>query len=150
MSELEFAFYERFLPEPNTGCWLWIGNIDTGTGYGRLWAPGRRSLLAHRFSYTLHIRQIPRGLQLDHLCRVRSCVSPQHLEPVTIQENLRRGLGTTAATAARVKNALAKTHCKTGHLYSDTNTFIANDGSRGCRQCHRESQARYCERKAIA
>lgn len=72
---------------PN-GCWLWTGTIER-TGYGRFWLGGRQEI-AHRASYALLIGPIPEGLTIDHLCRVRACVNPDHLEPVTLAENIRR------------------------------------------------------------
>ena len=67
------------------GCWIWRGRIAPN-GYGRL-----GSKYAHRVMYELHVGPIPTGLDVDHLCRVRHCVNPRHLEPVTRSENLRRG-----------------------------------------------------------
>lgn len=75
-------------PGPNN-CWLWTGATDQ-RGYGRF-SPGRtEKYLAHRWSYEYHRAEIPDGLQIDHLCRVKSCVNPWHLEPVTAAENMRR------------------------------------------------------------
>jgi len=88
---------------------------------------------AHRLSYETEIGPIPEGLELDHLCRVRSCVNPLHLEPVTHQENVRRGEG-----ANFWRN---KTHCPQGHEYTEENTGISNRNNekcRYCRECKRE------------
>lgn len=71
------------------GCWLWVGRVDRD-GYGAF-SVDTRPVKAHRFSYSTFVGAIPDGLQIDHLCRVRHCVRPEHLEPVTLQENLRRG-----------------------------------------------------------
>jgi transcriptional regulator with XRE-family HTH domain len=71
------------------GCWIWLGRIN-GFGYGEIKC-GERRLKAHRVSYEHHVGPIPEGLDLDHLCRVRPCVNPEHLEPVTRSENVRRG-----------------------------------------------------------
>lgn len=72
------------------GCWIWIAGKNVGYGqyfaWGRMWG-------AHRFVYTLLVGPVPDGLELDHLCRVRACVNPDHLEPVTHEENVRRGAG---------------------------------------------------------
>lgn len=70
-------------------CWLWQGRLGS-KGYGRLDPSRGQHLLAHRFAYEHLIGPIPSGLQLDHLCRVRSCVNPYHLDPVTLAENVRR------------------------------------------------------------
>lgn len=69
-------------------CWLWTGYVAAG-GYGEFHLAGR-TRKAHRVAYELLVGPVPEGLDLDHLCRVRRCVNPEHLEPVTRQENLRR------------------------------------------------------------
>jgi len=130
----------RFIsPEPNTGCWLWMG-IVSRHGYGTV--PFNRAgkktkwRLAHRLAYEEFKKPIPRGLHIDHLCRVRCCVNPDHLEPVTCAENLRRGTVTTeAARVVSVANRLAKTHCKRGHKYTPENVYRTPAGTRICRTC---------------
>lgn len=73
-------------------CWLWTAAIDKTTGYGKFHAgEGRRIANAHRWSYEHFVGPVPAGLDLDHLCRVRHCVRPDHLEPVTRRVNLLRG-----------------------------------------------------------
>jgi hypothetical protein len=76
--------------EPNTGCWLWTGAVAPGTGYARIHAYGMNRN-AHKVSYMELVGPVPDGLDLDHLCRVRCCVNPKHLEPVTHQVNCQRG-----------------------------------------------------------
>lgn len=73
----------------NNGCWIWKGRLDQ-KGYGHM-NIGRKTIGAHRYLYELHIGKIPEGMQLDHLCRVRNCVNPNHLEIVTNKENSWRG-----------------------------------------------------------
>jgi hypothetical protein len=75
--------------DPETGCWQWLLNMSS-RGYGRIWADGRRHT-AHRYVYEHFHGPIPEGLELDHLCRNKLCVNPDHLEPVTHIENVRRG-----------------------------------------------------------
>ena len=83
---------EKYAPEPNSGCWLWVGATNN-KGYGMI-GQGRRpckTLLAHRVTYEAFMGPISEELELDHLCRVRSCINPKHLEPVTHQVNAARG-----------------------------------------------------------
>lgn len=132
---------ERFLSNVDkTGdCWLWMASTWLG-GYGRFWIDGR-TVLAHRWSYEQHIGPIGRK-QLDHLCRVRNCVRPDHLEPVTARENLLRG------ETAAAKNA-AKTHCPKGHPYDDENTYRDKRGRRSCKTCRQESYLRRRDQKRL-
>src|SRR5690349_8969939 len=88
---------------PITGCWDWLG-APRGNGYGGFAWDGRKSIAAHRASWQLLRGPIPSGLTLDHLCRNRRCVNPAHLEPVTMRENILRGIGPSAQCAK-------KTHC---------------------------------------
>jgi hypothetical protein len=120
----------RFVDKTDaSGCWVWTGGKDWD-GYGIFTAQTRRTRRAHRWSYEHEVGPIPNGLVLDHLCRNRSCVNPDHLEPVTSRVNTFRGC--TPAT----ENA-AKTHCKRGHsLGPDGNVRISN-GQRICRECDR-------------
>ena len=98
----------KIMPEPNSGCWLWAASLD-GKGYGQVSINGRPRR-AHRVVYEYERGPIPAGLDLDHKCRNPICVNPDHLEPVTRGENLRRGIGNRAALHA-------KTHCPNGHEY---------------------------------
>ncbi len=110
-------------------CWLWLGGKNS-SGYGYFYYEGRH-VRAHRWAYEQSIGPIPEGLQLDHLCRVRACVNPAHLEPVTGKENYRRGEGAPA------KNG-RKTHCVRGHAFTPENTAIRPGGGRTCRTCRRK------------
>lgn len=121
-------------------CWL-FANVQSN-GYGSLSGAvtNGRSNLAHRVAYELLIGPIPEGLQLDHLCRVRNCVNPEHLEPVTPWENTMRSTSISAVNAR-------KTECLRGHPFSDENTYYSKDGRRYCIAC-RDARAReYYARK---
>jgi RNA polymerase subunit RPABC4/transcription elongation factor Spt4 len=91
---------ERFMVKvriDEDGCWRWLGALN-GLGYAQFAAgPTKR---AHRWSYTHFVGPIPDGMQLDHLCAVRDCVNPEHLEPVTAAENSRRSRARASALAA--------------------------------------------------
>lgn len=117
------------------GCWIWP-NAPDSDGYPIV-KVGGRSRRAHRLFYEMLVGPIPDGLQLDHLCRVRNCVNPEHLEPVTCRENVQRGL----------KGRLL-THCRNGHEFSSDNTYVTPDGSRTCRECQRASVRKYRARRA--
>jgi hypothetical protein len=119
-------FEEKYIPEPNSGCWLWMGGLRDG--YGTLRISGKMAP-AHKFIYEKTISRVAEGMVLDHRCRVRSCVNPQHLEPVTNQENVLRG-------------ALLKTHCPQGHPYSGENLYIYRGTQRRCKTCMRERNKR--------
>lgn len=89
-----YRLRQRYV-EDESGCWLWVGECNDN-GYGRFSVKGRK-VYAHRSSYEIHVGPIPEGLHIDHLCRVRNCVNPEHLEPVTRSENVRRGIRARAA-----------------------------------------------------
>lgn len=118
----------------DSGCWQWTGSFDGRYNYGRasLTRPGttRRRWIAHRLVYEFLIGRIPDGMQLDHLCKNRGCVNPDHLEPVTALENVRRS---AAADYWR-----AKTHCPREHPYDEANTGYTKRGGRICRACARD------------
>lgn len=124
-------FEGKFCPEAISGCWLWIAYTQPG-GYGQFFYDGRMGL-AHRWSYEHYVGPIPEGLTLDHLCRHPSCVNPEHLEPVTMRENVLRGNGVCAKQARQ-------THCKRGHEFDSANTHVRLRGTsliRVCRACDR-------------
>lgn len=110
-------------------CWLWTG-ARSRDGYGKFSAKTGVTVNAHRLIYELVMGPIPEDLELDHLCRVRHCVRPKHLEAVTHRENVDRGV-------------TARTHCKNGHEFTSENTYQRTNHLGGvtriCRTCKRES-----------
>lgn len=124
---------ERFIGKLDVGdCWLWCGNT-TQLGYGLFWlppAPGR-CVISHRWLYERLVGRLPEHLVLDHLCRRPRCQNPDHLEPVTQRENVRRGMGHGR-----------ETHCPQGHPYDEANTYRRRNGIRQCRTCHRDEERR--------
>lgn len=107
------------------GCWLWTRSLDS-RGYAQIRVNGVLTL-AHRFIYKILIGEIPDGLVIDHLCRVKRCLNPYHMEPVTSAENTMRGDGVGS------KNS-RKTKCQNGHTYDMFET------GRRCRRCRKESR----------
>lgn len=104
------------------GCWIWMGSLNSD-GYGQAW-DGEKMRKSHALVYEMVVGPIPEGLEHDHKCRVRCCVNPAHLEPVTHGENMRRGIARCAGV----------THCRQGHPYSGRN-LVVNRGRRSCREC---------------
>lgn len=131
--------------DEKTECWLWTGSINMGGygqfGIGSLTDNTRRLILSHRFSFEVFRGEIPAGYQIDHLCRVRRCANPNHLQPVTQQENIRRGEGG--------QHWAKKTHCPKSHPYSGNNLRVY-DGRRFCRECGRiAGRISYWKKKAL-
>lgn len=135
MDSLARRFAEKIEPEPNSGCWLWLGAIaDDGYGRTGVRINGRREQLTHRVVYHFMRGPIPSELQLDHLCRMRSCVNPAHLEPVTSWENTHRGQGNPSKRA-----------CPSGHPYTPDNTIVREHTQgprRHCRACQKAKDER--------
>lgn len=117
-------FWSKVGPRTESGCWIWHGTIASN-GYGRFWIQGR-FVQAHRWSYAAAGGLLPPSLVLDHLCRTRLCVRPDHLEPVTYRENAQRGAKGRMVTV-----------CASGHDYTPENTYIKPNGCRDCRTCRR-------------
>lgn len=118
----------------DSGCFEWTGAMSSN-GYGQFWLNGK-NVGAHRVSYEQFVEEIPDGLEIDHLCRNRKCVNPDHLEPITGSENLLRG-------AMRNKG---KTHCPKGHPYElDGHQYLADGRTKGrhrrCKPCTYASNA---------
>lgn len=115
--------------EKGEGCWRWLASSQ-GTGYGQVKAPGRGNVrLAHRVAYELVKGPIPTGLVIDHLCRNRMCVNPDHLEPVTDAVNIQRGESPSMVTQRTGV-------CKRGHVLAEVG-YATWPGARTCRACSR-------------
>lgn len=115
-------------PEPNTGCWIWTGELS-GHGYGRLWINNKRQM-AHRYFYEQFVGSIPNNYEIDHICGIRSCCNPSHLTPVSRSEN-----------ASRRK--LTQDHCKHGHEFTSENTYVDKRGWRQCIACRNAATLRH-------
>ncbi len=136
MNEKDLARFMAKVNKTDT-CWLWTAGKNCVSGYGTFGLAGR-DRTAHAVAYEHFIGPVPEGLELDHLCRVRACCNPAHLEPVTHAENVRRG------------ERANRTHCPAGHEYNEANTqVVRRDPShrqpyqRLCRACKREKMRQY-------
>lgn len=112
------------------GCWIWQLAIRKSNGYSIcniLFESGRRMFIGHRLAYEVFVGEIPNGLTIDHLCKNKACVNPEHLEAVPLRVNLQRYIGST------------ETHCKMGHEYTKDNTIVYKTRGvfrgRACRKC---------------
>lgn len=139
----EFTFVEpmhRFMDSVDvgsSGCWLWNKSTDVN-GYSQFSIRGQM-MKGHRFIYEIYIGNIEDGLEIDHLCRVRHCVNPEHLEAVTHAENLRR--------MPRHRTEQWQSSCKNGHPLTEGNYFIRSDsGTKRCRIYNRIKSIRGAKR----
>lgn len=121
---------------PGTGCWEWTA-VRQPDGYGKAKWNGRM-VSVHRLGYQLLVGPIPEGLEIDHLCRVRNCVNPSHMEPVTHAENVRR-------TYAAIDGG-REGECVNGH----TIALVGIRRSGQCAQCSREATRRYVQKRRAA
>lgn len=137
---LEDRAEERFWPKvfKTPGCWLWLGCVNSN-GYGAF-AAVRRQIPAHRYAYEVKVGPIPEGMTLDHLCRIRRCVNPDHLDVVTRGENTLRGDTITARNIAKVR-------CLRGHALEGANVYRppSRPTKRICRACRNWLRARQKE-----
>lgn len=144
MSRQARPFEERLFAKVDAAgpCWLWTAAKNRG-GYGVI-NRGRREGVAivHRAVWELLVGPIPEGTELDHVCRIRACCNPDHLEPVTRAVNVARG--------ARRAGAQRKTHCKNNHRFTPENTLPNGPRGRACRKCMNAANRRYRARQKEA
>lgn len=132
-TRLPQRFWAKVQPDLS-GCWLWTASL-VPAGYAQ-WAANGKKVHGHRAAYRALVGPVPEGLELDHLCRVRRCVNPAHLEPVTRRENLLRGQTHAARNAA-------KGCCPRGHVYDRVIPRTNGTVGRGCRECQRVQDREY-------
>ncbi|HEY1105142.1 MULTISPECIES: HNH endonuclease signature motif containing protein [Streptomyces] len=134
---------DRFLASTEAGpggCWQWTGYLMPN-GYARISVDGERQY-AHRVAYEAFVAPIPAGLVIDHLCRNRGCVNPDHLDAVTQRVNVLRGESHAAARARQVA-------CIRGHRFDHANTYRATNGTRKCRRCRANARSRARSRQGV-
>ena len=135
-------FWRYAEKDSSSGCWLWKGSL-TRDGYGifhvRINENGRKYQRAHRWAYDNFVGLIPDGLTIDHLCRVRNCVNPDHLEVVTGKENTLRGEAVSSINSR-------KTHCINGHELIGENIYRGFLGKRICYVCIKIRKKEYRKR----
>lgn len=137
------GFMDRVMPEPNSGCWLWMGNLADKRGYGLVSVRSGDKYIrigAHRFSWQLHKGPIPKGILVCHHCDVPSCVNPDHLFLGTHSDNTKDAHSKGRMDAG--EKWRTKTHCPQGHQYDEANTF-RYQGRRYCRACGRKYRKTY-------
>lgn len=125
MNKIPQVLLDKTLPEPMSGCWLAHNASYTKQGYSKVWYEGKMRSF-HRLMFELSMGPIPPGLEIDHLCFVRCCVNPQHLECVTPSVNTKRMWD-------RKISSHKKDFCRNGHRYSDDPKIYR--GARVCKKC---------------
>jgi len=139
---LDETFWKFVFPVTECGCWIWMGCLNYTThGYGQYTKRnvGLKTKLAHRLAYEDKFGPIPKGMFLDHLCRVPECVNPDHLRVVTNAENVRIGR----------KWNREKTHCAKGHPFNEANTRHSISRGWKCRACRACQRLRNKKRKTL-
>mgnify|MGYP001572228155 CR=1 FL=1 len=137
MKSVRERFDEKWVPEPNTGCWLWTAGLDRGR-YGVFEGAGHsRTRKAHRWAWVLYRGPIPEGMYLDHICRTRCCVNPDHLRAVTPY------MSVTENSVNHVAAQAKQTHCLRGHPLSGTNLLPWSFPRRRCRECYEFRRRKY-------
>lgn len=161
MTERDYSRFVAKIAADVSGCWIWTAS-RVPNGYGKFGLDGR-TRAAHRLAYEYWIGQIPEGSELDHLCRTPACVNPTHLEPVSHQVNILRGITEKSPETRRkigaskigkprpwtpewrerlLAHCVKATHCKRGHRFDSANTYQRSDGGRMCLTCTRAAALR--------
>lgn len=139
---LSERFERKYIPEPNSGCWLWVGSQDRA-GYGQIREPSGMRVATH-VALELAGRPVPSGLYACHHCDNKSCVNPDHLFIGTAKDNAqdakRKGLLSPPPIAKKGQGM--KTHCHMGHSLSGYNLYVSPKGHRGCRACKQIAKKR--------
>ena len=123
-------------------CWLWMAGSD-GDGYGAFAVGTKKRMRAHRVAWFLSGGDIQAGMELDHACRNRMCVRPEHLTLVEKFYNARQG------SSEQARRKVRQTHCKRGHEYKDGSFFLTPEGWRSCRVCVNENARRHYRKNRV-
>jgi hypothetical protein len=134
MESIEARFWEKV--EKTETCWNWTASKNRRYGAFKVGGRQGRNIAAHRFAYEMLVGEIPEDLVLDHLCRNKKCVNPDHLEPVTQRINVHRHF-----------EMIGRTHCKNGHEWNDDNIYMVEGKYPQCRPCKYEAVKRCNEKK---
>lgn len=145
-SRKRLTAWERFFNLVNTqnACWLWTG-AHHAEGYG-VFNPSGPLIGSHRWIYRQVYGPIPKGFEIDHLCKVTACVRPSHLEAVTPSENVKR----SRSWHHFIRSASKVKACPKGHPYDDENTYLDKQNCRHCKTCNREQAKKYQTKKRHA
>lgn len=137
-------FHAQYIPEPNSGCWLWTGTCDGLGRYGQIYRDGKY-VRAHRLSWEFaNGRPVPKGLQVHHRCDVPSCVNPDHLWVGTQSQNME-----DMVKKGRNPRRNRKSHCINGHKFTDENTYMTPNGYRHCVSCKRAAWRRFTDKREV-
>lgn len=128
-----YVRFPKYVNKTDT-CWLWTGSNNGRYGSFKMYY--RKQVLAHRASYMMYVGKIPEGLTINHMCRVTLCVRPDHLELMTLKDNVLAGNTRAAANKA-------KTECDNGHEFDIGNTYWRPNGSRSCKMCTKLRMRKY-------
>ena len=138
IESVKTRLFDKSMPEPNTGCFIWIGCLFNGD-YGRMWVRDKQ-IMAHRISYFVHKGEIPEAFVIDHICNHTPCINPQHLEAKTQKDNGYRSKHSPTTINAQ------KTHCKNGHEFTEENTNSTIYGRR-CITCVKKYKSEWYLKK---
>lgn len=129
-------FNKKYIIDQNTGCWIWQDALNGINGYGRFWN-GSREQYAHRFSYETYKKRIPEGFTIHHKCLNKQCVNPEHLEAMSLGDNLRQ-------PDHFIGQQILQTHCKRNHEFTPENTYYqAGTNKRSCIICRNMSDKKH-------
>ncbi len=140
MGKMRKTQVQKFWAHVNASgeCWLWNGATHKKGGHGKfcIGKDGEfKTVLAHRYAYELLVSPIPKGMVLDHLCRITRCVKPSHLEVVTAGENSRRAHDYHKTIGNPFSGSVSLEACRRGHVFTPETTYRFKSGHKYCKTC---------------